>query len=109
DGGRDQHQDPGDHDVDATFVPSGPMANHIPPWPSPVVSPGFWSGAYRYSGQPASVICLVPSDRVTSPTRPLPTPSTATEPSSADTGSQVRAHSPSQVARDGLAVSWLYM
>src|SRR5690606_3820764 len=51
------------------------------------------------------VSCLVPSDRVTSPSRASSMPSPAVA-SSAGTGGQVAAQSPSQLDLGGFAASW---
>src|SRR5690348_12846306 len=87
------------------FLPSGAEAYQVPPTPWPLVSPALVSLAYRYIGQPPIVSCLVPSERVTSPSSALSTPVAATAPS-AGTGGQAVAQSPSQFDFGGSAVSF---
>src|SRR5437867_108308 len=87
-------------------APVALVAHQVPPRPWPLMSHDLVSPENRYSGQPPTVTCMLPSARATVPIRALSMPSTVTPAGSVvSSGGQLVAQSPMQLDFDGLPVS----
>lgn len=85
-------EEPDPPDDIAAFSPAGASAHHLLSLAWPFISLAFASPMWRYSGRPARVICFMPSERSTEPTRFRFTPIAWTESSARPASRSSRSH-----------------